>query len=408
MSGDRRPSVLYMVPGHDFLPSAGPTRNVVNQARAMGEWASVTLAFRTVVEPTGPEGPEVLEIDPRARGAAAMEEDAGTRGMSYRGFMAYLRTVRRFLATRPGPVDWVLEKDWMLTGYVGRECRRRGIPSVPVKNWVAGWRPGAIRHAVGAWIEGRLLRGAPCVVAETELLKRSMVERWRLDPRRVEVIGLGVDRELFRPSDREAARARLGISRESTVLLYVGILDGTHDLEPLLGAVVRLDDPTVQLHVVGDGPARPAYERRARAAPGAVVLHGRVPHEEVPGYVAAADLCVAPYDPSSFPRGEVAYSTLKVREYLSAGRPVATVDSGSLRTLVEEGESGFLLDNDEDTWRAFLEARPTRDRLSAMGRAAAATELAGWDDVSRAFERLYRRQHASTATEAGSLGGVAP
>ncbi len=402
MTRRERPSILYMVPGHDFLPSAGPTRNVLNQVRAMRDWADVTLAFRRVVERPDPSDPTVLEIEPALPHATVVVDDAATRGMSYLGFLSYLSAIRRFLAQRLGSVDLVLEKDWMLTGWVTRECAKRGIPSVPVKNWVAGpprtTRPDplkAARHAVAVRAEGWLLRRAPCVVAETEFLRAAIVARWGLDPARIEVIGLGVDRELFRPSDSMAARSRLGISRDATVLLYAGILDRTHDLEPLLRALASLAGAGVQLHVIGDGPRRAEYEALARDAKGSVIFHGRVPHAAVPDYVAAADLCVAPYDVSSFPQGEVGYSTLKVREYLSAGRAVATVPSGSLRELVRDGETGLLVDNDADRWCALLRALPSRERLAEMGVAAAMTDLPTWADVSRAFARLCSRQLAT-------------
>lgn len=399
MTPGHRPSVLYVVPGHDFLPSAGPTRNVLNQVRAMRDWADVTLVVRRVVEPPDPSDPPVLEIDAAAPRAGTVVDDAATRGMSYRRFISYLFAIRRFLAERLGSVDIVLEKDWMLTGYVTRLCATRGVPSVPVKNRVAvvprvGQRDplAAARHAMALRLEGWLLRRSPCVVAETEFLKAAMVGAWRLDPARIEVIALGVDRDLFRPMDAGAARARLGISRDATVLLYAGILDRTHDLEPLLRALVGLGDSGVRLHVIGDGPRRAEYEDIARAGGGSIVFHGRVPHAAVPEYVAAADLCVAPYDIASFPRGEVGYSTLKVREYLSAGRAVATVPSGSLRELVRDGESGFLVENRADRWYALLRASPTRERLREMGAAAAMTDLPTWADVSRGFERVCARQ----------------
>jgi len=394
--GSRRPSILYVAPGHDFLPSAGPTRNVLNQARAMMEWADITLAFRRLAAPPAASDPPVLEIAPWPSGSPPAEEDAGTTGMSYLGFLTYLRTIRRFVRSLTRPIDVVLEKDWMLTGLVSLEFRKRGIAGAPVKNWIAGVRSGGdgpglrtARLAFGAWLEGRLLRRIPCVVAETDVLKEAMVRRWRLDPGHVEVIGVGVDRELFRPSDPDEARARLGIARDATVLLYSGILDRTHDVEPLLRAVVRLGDPSIELHLIGDGPRRGELEILAGAGSGSVVFHGRVPHEDVPAYIAAADLCVAPYDPAAFPGGRVAYSTLKIREYLSAGRPVVTVRSGSLERLVQDGRTGFFVANEEGAWYDLLKGRPSRERLRGMGAAAAETELMSWQDVSRAFERLW-------------------
>ncbi len=413
MSDLRRPSLLYAVPGSDFMPSAGPTRNVLNQARAMNEWADVTLAFRRVLDPPSAGDPPVVEIAPARTATGGATDDSATRGMSYGRFLAYLRAIRAFLAERLPEVDVVLEKDWMLTGWVARQSRRAEVPCIPVKNWMAGAAPGrsggviaAVRHRLGAAMEGRLLRQAPCIVVETEILKESVVRRWRIDPARVEVIGLGVDRDRFRPSDPEVARSTLGLAAGPTILFYAGILDRTHDLEPLLRALVRLGNGLVRLHVAGDGPLWGRFQRYVRQAGGTITFHGRVPHEEVPLYIAAADLCLAPYDTSGFPRGEVAYSTLKVREYLSAGRAVATTSSGTLRSLVRHGESGFLLDNTEDAWYDLLRHLPARARLQEMGSVAAETELDSWADVSRAFERLTDRMMARSGGGSATAADV--
>jgi len=409
----RRPSLLYVVPGHVFMPSAGPTRNVLNQARAMAAWADVAVAFRSLTATPGPTDPRIVAIDPGSGSTGT--DDAATRGMGYLEFAAYLRRIRRFMFERLDTLDVVLEKDWMLTGYVARWCRRRRVPCLPVKNWVAGGGPSSqqglakrLRAAVASELEGRLLRRAPAIVVETEFLKSAAVSRWNLEPGRIDVIGLGVDRELFRPMDRTRARADLELPASGRMLLYAGILDRTHDLRPLLEALCRVQDRELCLHVVGDGPCRQEYEELASAAPGAVHFHGRVPHGDVPLYVAASDLCVAPYDTRAFPGGEVGYSTLKVREYLSAGRPVATTGSGSLRDLVREDVTGFLLDNEPDRWYELLASRRTWDRLASMAEAASATDLPSWDDVARRFQHVCMREISSFGGRCSSPAEVLP
>ena len=146
--------------------------------------------------------------------------------------------------------------------------------------------------------------------------------------------------------------------------------------------------------MVGDGLLRAKHERAARASGVNAVFHGRVAHERVPVYIAAADLCLAPYDPTAFSSGELGYSSLKVPEYLSAGRPVVTVPSGRLPDLVRHGETGFLLANTCEQWLRLLQECPSRERLRAMGEAAAKVELMSWDDTAEAYLELCQRQLA--------------
>lgn len=410
MSSEKGFSVCYVVPGHNLLSSAGPSRNVLSLAGALAEWANVTIAFRRVLEPASTGRFTVLEIDPVSGRPPRRVDDAAVRGVGYGEFATYLRGLRRFATERLAAYDVVLEKSWLLSGYVSSLCRRRGIPAIPIENLVPEvdgarrdlMKAGRIR--IGRWMAGRYLRSAPLIVAETEYLKAAITRRWRVAPERIEVIGVGVDRSIFRPLDQAEARGRLGIPAHATVLLYVGVLDRAHDLGPALDAVAAIASPSLRLHVVGDGALRTELEQRAGVATqGAVRFHGRVPHEDVPRYVAAADLCLAPYDPAVFPDGEVGYATLKVREYLASGRPVATVPSGTLRELIADGVTGFFFANDRASWREFLErGLPDRARLREMGVAAAATPLGSWEDAARAYRSVCERAMRQAREQEGA------
>jgi glycosyltransferase involved in cell wall biosynthesis len=401
-----RPSVCYFVAGHNLLTSAGPTRNVLSLARAMSEWADVTVAFRRVLEPVEGEPFKVLEIDPRPAGGKLAIDDAAVRGVGYLEFADYLGLVRRFADERLTQFDVVLEKSWLLTGYVTARCLSRGVQSVPIVNLVPLVnRPlanpaKAARNWVARGISGRYLRQAPAIIAETEDLKSAMTRHWRIRPERIDVVGLGVDRNLFEPRDQAPARRQLGIPEDRTILLYVGALDRAHDLVPVIEAITRVHDPSLQLHIVGDGAYGDELRRRAKGT-GAVVFHGRVPHESVPAFIAAADLCVAPYDPSLFPRGQVGYATLKLREYLAAGRPVATTPTGHLPSMIRNRVTGFLVENDVLAWAQFLQrGLPGRQTLRFMGQAASAKVLESWEDTARSYWRVCERTMGRTGEPA--------
>lgn len=393
----RRLSICYVVPGHDLLSTVGPSRNVVNLARALSEWADVTIAFRRVADEQRPQDLRVLEIQPGDE--AATVDDAAMKGIGYGEFLKYLRDVRSFARRELESFDVVLEKSWLLSGYVSAMCQRRGQLGVPIENIVVN--PGhaagrsvmkRLRLQAGRWLAGRALRKAPVVIAETEFLKKEIIAYWGVQPERVAVVDLGVDRNLFRPTPQAEARSRVRIPLEPTVVLYVGVLDRTHDLEPVIRAMGRKRPPGVELHIVGDGARRTEYQTMADQVGARVVFHGRVPHHDVPVYIAAADLCVAPYDPSAFSSGELGYSTMKIPEYLSVGRAVASVPSGRIRSLVRDGETGFLFANEVARWETLLEALPPRERLRAMGEAAGRTPLTAWSDTARQYLSLCEGQ----------------
>lgn len=393
MKEARRIRICYVVPGHDLVSSMGPTRNVLNLARAMLPLADVTVAFRRVGDELPPEGMPVLQIAPG--GARDRADDAATSGMGYLQFLRYLRDIRRFVARDLAPFDVVLEKSWLLSGYVTSLCAARGQLGVPVENIVQDpghaarrqWKK-LLRMKLGAWVTHRNMRKAMLVIAETEFLKNEIHRHWNVPTDRIAVVHLGVDRNLFHPIDQPAARRRLGLRDDATILTYVGVLDWTHNLEPAIRALSAPCSANIELHVVGDGARRAEYEAMARHCPHAVRFHGKVPHTEVPWHIAAADLCLAPYDAAAFASGELGYSTMKVPEYLSVGRPVVSVPSGRIRSLITQGRNGFLFANEPTNWQEFLGALPSRAKLAEMGAAAAATQQPSWETTARAYHDL--------------------
>jgi glycosyltransferase involved in cell wall biosynthesis len=393
----RRLSICYVVPGHDLMSTMGPTRNVLSLARALGEWADVTVAFRRLADAQPPAGQPLLEIEPRA--AAATFDDAANSGIGYGQFFRYLRTVRNFAERQLAGFDVILEKSWLLSGYVSARCLRRGQLAIPIENIVQNSAHASrqqlmkyLRLRVGGWLAGRNLRRAPLIIAETEFLKREIARFHRVVAGRIAVVNLGVDRTLFRPMDQMAARHTLGIAPDVCVLSYVGVLDLTHNLEPVIRALGAAGIPGVELHVIGDGARRDEYQQLANSGGARVVFHGKVPHAAVPMHIAAGDLCLAPYDAVAFSSGELGYSTMKIPEYLSAGRPVVSVRSGRIRSLIAEGECGFLFDNTFAEWQRFLAKLPARERLHAMGTAAARVALPSWEDTARGYLALCEHQ----------------
>jgi glycosyltransferase involved in cell wall biosynthesis len=389
----KRLSVCYLVPGHDLVATVGPTRNVLSLARSLERHADVTVAFRRVSKADAPAGMRVLEIEPAAD--TAKVDDSAMRGVSFAEFLSFMRKLNRLTDERLGEFDVILEKSWLLSGYVSRRCLRRGQLGVPVENIVPDPVRAArgnimkrLRLTVADQIAGQSIRHAPLVLAETEFLKRELAAYWHIAAERIAVVDLGVDRALFRPHDQASARRARGMDTTQAVFVYVGVLDYTHDLEPVMRALGAARRPDVELHVIGDGQRAEEYRRIASETGARVTFHGRCAHGEVPGWIATADLCLAPYDARAFASGELGYATMKIPEYLAVGRAVASVASGRVASLVRDGETGFLFQNDVDHWARFLLAPPSRERLAAMGAAAAATRLQSWDDTADAYHAL--------------------
>lgn len=124
---------------------------------------------------------------------------------------------------------------------------------------------------------------------------------------------LGVAYDRFTEPDSEIlrrARERLnqeGVDVDGRILVYVGGLEPIYRIPELMGAMEHLEDWT--LLVLGTGTLAENVRRTADERENVVFL-GIVPHEDVPGYLHAADVGVSLVDDPH---------TLKVLEYAAAG-----------------------------------------------------------------------------------------
>jgi glycosyltransferase involved in cell wall biosynthesis len=392
----KRLSICYAAPGQNLLPTAGPTRNVLSVAEALSQWADVTVAFRHILAPIDAAGYRVIAIQPSTAATAANHrDDTATRGFYPLRHLSYCRTLRSFARQQASTFDVVLEKGWRLSGFLSAAFLQAGVPAALVENAVALWLEPVddvqslakyVLHRAAHAVTNSCSRRVPIVIAETDELKAMMVAHRGILPDRVRVVGLGVDHRVFRPSDQRLARESLGIGPNPMVVLYVGGIDEYHDLEPVIEAMGQVRNPPMEFHVAGDGEHRMRAEAAARSAGIAFRFHGRVPHEAVPRYIAAADLCIAPYRTSAFHDGLITFATLKIPEYMACGRPVVSVPSPAIRRLIADGVNGYVFPNDVASWVSFLREVPSREHLARMGRTAAETVASmGWDDTARRY-----------------------
>jgi glycosyltransferase involved in cell wall biosynthesis len=219
----------------------------------------------------------------------------------------------------------------------GRLAAALGVPHAVEVNALlaaeqARWR-GLRLERLAARREQSVLESADLRVAVSAELAARL-------PAPTAVVPNGVDAELFADlPERAEARRRFDLPAERRVIGFVGGLRPWHGVETAIEALPAADD--VVLAVAGDGPQRGALERLAaeRGVAERVRWLGRLPHEDVPAFLAALDVAVLPYPALD----GFAFSPLKLYEYLAAGVPVVASDVGQVRDVLEDGRWGTLV-----------------------------------------------------------------
>jgi len=204
-----------------------------------------------------------------------------------------------------------------------------------------GWIRWSARHADG-------------LVAVSRGLKQRLANLG-IAEERVHVLRNGVDPALFRPTDRDAARQALGLTRPT--LLAVGNLVRLKSHRMMVEALVGL--PAVDLVIVGEGPERAAIEALARERQVAdrVRLLGHVPQDHLPDIYSAADLLLLVSTHEGWPN--------VLLESMACGTPVIASDVDAIADIVAVPEAGRILKGPTPerlaaTAREFLGALPAR------------------------------------------------
>ena len=238
---------------------------------------------------------------------------------------------------------------------------------------------------------GALLRTADLVTAPSEAVLR---------PLRAALPGLE-ERSAVIPYGLPAGPAPAAPPAEPRVLCS-GRLIAEKGIDLAVAAFASLSAryPDARLVVAGDGPERERLERQAAALGIAdrTDFLGWVPPERMPGVVAAASVVVVPS------RWQEAFGLVALEAALQ-GRPAVVCRVGGLPEVVADGETGRVVDPDDDAALASAVGELLDDprRAARMGDAARARAVSRYgvaryaDGYERLYEQLTRtRLHAGT------------
>lgn len=219
--------------------------------------------------------------------------------------------------------------------------------------------------------EDEVLHGTSRIFCVSAELKRMIIARG-VEEQRIQVLPNGYDNVLFRPRSGLAMRRTLKISDRFSIGM-VGSLKPWHGVGLLLESMLSWSPRRkIALVIVGDGPESTSVTEFRENNPQLQVIQvGAVPHKDIPRYVAACDVCVAPYELNS----SFYFSPLKVYEYMAMGKPVIASDQGQIRDVIQHGHTGFLFEpGNVEQFRAAVErlrrSPQLRQRIASNARRA--------------------------------------
>jgi glycosyltransferase involved in cell wall biosynthesis len=255
-----------------------------------------------------------------------------------------------------------------------------------------GWpQPGEQLHRVGIFMEDLCIELADRLMAGSAAIAELTAERLGIPRERIDLLGAGVDTELFKPDpDRRAREA----GQDGPNLLFAGSIAGNKGANAVVEAFVRLsgEHPAMTLTLAGGGDEGTIKDVRQRIAEAGLAdrVHwlGWVEHERLAEIYRSADVLAVP---STYEGG----LGMVYLEAMASGLPVVALAAGGAAEAVVDDETGILIEHGdaEETTAAIASLLADGELRARMGEAARRRALAefGLEAFGRRLEECYER-----------------
>ncbi len=227
------------------------------------------------------------------------------------------------------------------------------------------------------YTEAEVIAHSNCVVASTPYEFDDLVEHYGASLEALCTSPPGIDHDVFCPGDRADARRWLGLETSTPIVLFAGRIQPLKGIDIAIEAVARsATRPAPHLVVIGGPSGSDGYRelQALRELAKTLDVDSRVhfiapqPHDQLARFYRAADVLVMPSRSESF--------GLVAAEAQACGLPVVAASVGGLPFVVDDGESGLLVDGHDPMRYAWaidriLSDDALADRLGAGGIAKA-------------------------------------
>jgi glycosyltransferase involved in cell wall biosynthesis len=360
-----------------YPPGSGAASVTYNSAKfAEGDRVLVQCAGEDQEPYTTEDGVQIITV------AAATESRLGKMAGMNR---CVRRLIDRVEELSPDVVvlegaGWALYL-WMLLREVRRRLPRTRIAyhSHNVEYVLRRQKHGRAIAVITRWAERRICREADLLFAVSSVDSAQLEGLYGVQP---QLLPNGVDVDRFeRACDDGSIANSYGIGDRAC--LFMGLYNygpNRSAVDFLVGSVmprIHQECPTAQLAILG---GRVPYERTWLVNPGSI------PYEQLPAFVCACKVGLAPIFSGSGTR-------VKILEYMAAGKPVVSTAKGAEGLEVQNGVN-ILLGEEESTFAAEV-VRLLKDERLAGGIGAQGRETVrsrySWSIVMETFNRALRQ-----------------
>jgi glycosyltransferase involved in cell wall biosynthesis len=209
------------------------------------------------------------------------------------------------------------------------------------------------------------------LVTVTPNLKNLIQNELSIPEKKITVIPNGANVKIFHPSDKKLSCELLNLHSDFKYICFIGNLAYYQGIEYMIQAspLILSECPDARFLIVGDGTMKNEWMKIAQnvGVYEKFIFTGGVPFEQVPLYINASDVCIAPFKISR--NANIGLSPLKIYEYMACGKPVVSSRIPNLE-FIEEQNAGLLVEpeNPEELAKAVIKLMKDESLREEMGK----------------------------------------
>lgn len=235
-----------------------------------------------------------------------------------------------------------------------------------------------------SFIEKRCIKFADKIIAVSQFTKNRIIETYKINPNKIEVIynGIDIEREYFSNEEIYETKKKLGLENQ-IILLFVGRVDDPRkNLTTLLKAVKKIVEVVdVVLIVVGKGDQAEAKNLlKSLGINENVMFTGFVDSHELKKYYALCDIYVCPSKLEGF--------GLTLLEAMIAGKPIVATKAGAIPEIVEGYGKLVSPGNEEELSKAVIKTLSEKEMCNKKD-FSSRIRLFSWEQAAGKLSDVY-------------------
>jgi len=205
--------------------------------------------------------------------------------------------------------------------------------------------------------------------------------------KKVYVLPSGVDLDKFNLQiDGSLIRKKYGIKNNDTLLFFMGWIYEFSGMKEVAESLANIESDSIKLLIAGDGDlyntlCKMSTEENLKNK---LILTGKVPFDQIPSYIAAADICLLPAYKNEIMMNIV---PIKLYEYMAMGKPVIATNLPGIKKEFGNNSGIIYVDDPKETLNRAIEIMNTKLMWKYSEKSLKYNKDYGWDSLVLKFEK---------------------